>query len=180
MLELKIHITENCNSLYLIECTGKYDRECNVGGWGVLNGQTRNATSAYYEIYTPGSTTPLTYAISTDFPSDCKLGYELFPHNLSMEAFVSGIWKFEYFVLMDDETLHKATCSVFLTKDLECCIGGDQLNVDTSNFESEKVANVSKLFNLLESAKKNACMGNESKVMEIVDYLYAKCRCNCD
>ena len=179
MLELKISIEENCDSLYLFECTGKYDRDCNAGGWGGLNGQTRNATSAYYEIYPPGSTTPLVYTLSTDFPSDCKLGYELFPSNLSMEAFASGIWKFEYYVLMNDQTLHKATCTVFLTKDLECCIGGKQINVDIDNFESREVANASKLFNLFESAKKNACIGNENKVIEIVDYLYAKCRCNC-
>lgn len=182
MLELQISIQENCSSLYLFECTGKYDRVLNSCGWGGLNGQTRDAISAYYDIYPPGSADPIRLNLPDDFPSDCKIAYEILPHDLSMEAFVSGLWKFNYFVEMPGETenvVYTATETTLLTKDLECCIASKQLDLDINNFESNEVVEVNNLFALLESAKENACIGKVSKVEKMINYLYAKCRCNC-
>jgi len=78
-VELKIKVEENCDSLYLYDVTGKYDKKCNTTGWGRPNEIISNAESAEFQIYPPNSEAPIILDVYPDFPVDEMVGYEVLP-----------------------------------------------------------------------------------------------------
>ena len=180
-VELKISIEENCDSIYVYECTGKYDKKCNDTGWGHPNDWTvLDATSAELHIYPPKSDDPIILDVYPDFPLDDKAGYEILPEDVGMEKFKSGIWRIDYQVVVDNgQMLLFTSCTTILKEDLACCLNGKALELTVDNFESKEVVSSNNHLALFESALDNASLGNIKETEKIIDYLYNKCNCSC-
>ncbi len=136
-LELKISVEENCDSLYLYDRTGRYDEKCNPTGWGLPNEQLSNATSAEFKVYPPKMDQPIVFNVFPDFPDDRNHGYELLPEDINVEKFESGIWRFDYCVVVSGK-LYVVSCQKLLVKDVSCCLGEKKIDIDVDNFESDE------------------------------------------
>lgn len=180
-VELKISIEENCDSIYVNDCTGKYDKKCNETGWGHPNNWTLlDVNSAEVHIYPPKSDAPIILDLYPDFPTDEKAGYEILPEDLGMEKFKSGAWRFDYYVRVgNDNILLITSCTDYLVEDIKCCVNGKKLDVTVENFESKEVIDSNNLCLLLDSSICNFEEGNIKEGEKIMDYLYNKCNCSC-
>ena len=177
-VELKISVQENCDSIYVYDQTGKYDKDCNLTGWGSPNQNISDATTAEIHVYPPGMETPIVLDLYADFPNDQNWGYEILPSDLGMEKFVSGIWRFDYQVRVNGELLF-ISCHKLLVEDLKCCLEKKRIEINTENFESKEVVEVNSIFALFESAEANACQGKIDESEKIIKTLYNKCNCSC-
>lgn len=177
-VELKISVEENCDSLYLYDRTGKYDKTCNPTGWGRPNDILKDAESAEFHIFLPDAEDPIIIDVFPDFPTENGEGIEILPEEIGSTVFVSGIWRFEYHVRINGK-LFTVSFSKLLTKDLECCLNGKEIEIDVDNFESKEVLYSNNLSALFESAVKNSCRGNIKEADKIIKFLYNKCNCSC-
>ena len=177
-LKLKISVEENCDSLYLFDCTGKYDKKCNPTGWGRPNEILSNAESAVVKVYPPEAENPIVLDLYPDFPTENGEGYEILPEDIGSDKFKSGVWKFEYEVRVSG-VLYFVTFYKLLTKDLECCLNDKKVNVDVDNFDSKEVINSNNISALFKSAVLNACRGKIKEAEKIIKFLYIKCSCSC-
>ena len=177
-LEIKIKVEENCDSLYIYDYTGSYDKKCNETGWGRPNPVVSDAESAEFHIYPPNNEAPIILDVSHNLPSDSKEGLEILPEDLNMEKFKSGIWRFDYFVRVNGQ-LYTVSCSKLLIEDLKCCVYGKQVSVTVDNFESKEVEKSNNIIALFKSAVKNAKAGKISEAEKIIKFLYTKCKCSC-
>ena len=178
-VELNIYVEENCESLHFFDQTGKYDPKCNPTGWCKPNIDISEAVGAEVRIYSPKTTTAIVLDLYPSFPVKKTTGYEILPEDIGAEKFVSGIWKFEYFVTLKDGTLLTQSCYKLLKNDILCCIEGKTVDADTTNFGSDSVKKSNKMNNLFLSAEKLSCKGDIDKAQEIIDFLYVKCNCKC-
>jgi hypothetical protein len=182
-VELNIYVQENCDSLYVFDQTGKYDKKCNKTGWGSPNKyKLLDAISAEIHIYPPGSEEPIVIDVYPDFPVDNNVGYEILPEDLGLEKFKSGIWRFDYQVRVSKngvEELLFTSCSKFLKNDLKCCLDSKKMKVDTSNFDSPEVKKSNDICALFKSAEYNARHGKLDETEKIIEVLYVKCNCPC-
>lgn len=179
-VELKISVQENCDSIYLFDLTGKYDKDCNPTGWCSPNEEILSANTAEIHVYPPGSNSPIILDVYPDFPNSDNVGYEILPVDLGMENFKSGVWRFDYQVrITDDNVLIFTSCHKLLVEDLKCCLEGKRIAVTVDNFESKEVIASNNVFALFESAEANACQGKKDESDKIITTLYNKCNCSC-
>ena len=177
-VELRISIQENCDSLYVFDETGKYDKTCNPTGWGKIGCNITDATSAELHFYPPGEDSPIIIDVFPNFPTSDGSGYEVLPSDLGLEKFISGVWRFDYHVVKSGETL-TSSCQYLLVEDIKCCLETNRVKVNTSNFESKEVIKSNNVFALFESAEINACQGKLKEATKIMNLLYTKCNCGC-
>lgn len=179
-VKLKLRVEENCDSLYIFDVTGKYNKKCNTGGWGNPNEKLCNVKSAKIVIYPPKQEAGIEIDVFPYLPNNDECGYEVLPADLGMENFQSGIWRFDFRITYgNDNTLIFSSRTNFLKYNLECCLAKKMVDADLSNYESEEVSKINNLYLLLESAEANHCKGSDIKAQEIIDTLNAKCNCKC-
>jgi len=180
-VELKISVQENCDSIYVFDQTGAYDKKCNKTGWGSPNKyRVSDVVSAHILIYPPGSTEPITVDVYPDFPVENGVGYEILPEDIGLEKFQSGSWRFDYQVRVEGgDVLLYTSCTKLFTKDLECCLDSKRIEVNTENFDSPEVKKSNNTSALFDSAVYNACHGKIEEASKIIEVLYVKCNCPC-
>ena len=176
---LKISVTENCSSLWLFDRTGKYDPKCNPGGWCPPNQNIEDATRAEFHLYPPKTDQPIILDVYPSFPTMEKEGYEVLPEDIGADKFVSGMWRFDYFVWVNGEMLQGVSCQKLLVEDIKCCINGKQVDVNTDNFDSKEVKEFNEVYNLFKGAKSASKSGKVSEAQKIIDFLYKRCKCKC-
>lgn len=176
---LQITIEERCNVLWLRDITGKYDPQCNPGGWCMPNEDISQATNSEWHIYPPGSDSPIIINCFPSFPTQNKEALEVLPEDLGMEEFPSGVWRFDYYVWIDGAMIQPVSCQKLLTYSVSCCLSKKKMEVDVDNFESKEVVEYNRLCLLLESAKCNAKLGKTKEAQKIIDFLKKKCKCKC-
>jgi len=177
-VELNISVQENCDSLYFFDRTGKYDEVCNPTGWCPPNETIATDATAELQIYLPKTEVPIILSLPGDFPSMDNEGFEILPEDLELEKFVSGVWRFDYFV-RNNGVLLTASCSKLLVEDIKCCINGKKVEVDVSNFDSKEVKEFNEVYNLFKGAISASKNGKIDKADKIIDHLYKRCKCKC-
>ena len=176
-VELRISVQENCDSLYVFDETGKYDKTCNKGGWCSPNTNIDDVVSAELHFYLPGTDTPIVLNVFPDLPNFDGSGYEVLPSDLGLDKFISGIWRIDFRV--NTTELIYTSCHHMFTNDLSCCLEKNRVKPTPDNFDSKEVIKSNSTFALFEAAKENACLGKISETDKIVKSLYNKCNCSC-
>lgn len=184
-LQLKISAEEQKNSFIVYDCTKNY-RFDNLGGWGTINPEIKNITTATIFVWPPNlpsSSDPYSIDATDNFPNEEGMGIEITPSQIGQvnNRLVSGLYKIKLEVSGVDKRgiKFKKDASVLevFVNDVTCCVDGLQKFVNKDAHKDKKQQAAIELNNLLESA--NYAIGCQlyNQASEIIEILKSQCVC---
>lgn len=184
-LQLKISASEQKNSFIVYDCTKNYKFD-NLGGWGTINPEIKNITSAIIYVTPPNlpkGSDPYAVDVTGNFPNENGLGMEILPNQVGQvnNRLESGPYKIKLEVIGTDRKGLKfkkdATLLEIFINDVTCCVDGLQKFVNRDAHKDKKQQAAIELNNLLESANHAISCDLVEQATEIIEILKSQCVC---
>ncbi len=187
VLSFSICQANSCESMVFTETTGAYS-ENNLTGWGTPNADTDDATSAILTITDPANTNFEfdLFAETPNWPTtDETQEFNIIPTDLNQAngKFIDGLYKFQYTVTLDDDSVITTIIYQFFYCNIECCVNKmfAKITDPVCDCQADAIATASKADALLTALKKAAKCGKTSVFNTLTTILNRMCtNINCD
>lgn len=184
--KISLCLKSSCKELIFSETTGVYNNPENLGGYGGINPNTTNITSAILTITDPNNVIyTINLLATTYFPTSNNLfGYTIPLFSIGNPInVIDGTWKFVYKLIDDSAVIYTANKTYYLTCNLECCINSllkdisyTECNCIDDKINKLKIDNYNKSKALLDSIKYAISCNNTSVLKNLM--LIANKLCN--
>lgn len=180
VLDFNIVTDKSCKEFIFSEKTGSYSSTAMPGGWGTPNPTIASASLPKLLVTFPGTTTPVSYALSSSFPTtDPSVEQIVTNVNLGLGATVSftdGKHTFTYSVTVGSVE-YTRSYDIYVYCNVSCCINKMVAKISdaTCKCDAEFIDKALLAMSLLHGLEYAAICQQADKFANILEILEALC-----
>ena len=181
-LQFSVCEAKDLESFDVVDDTGVYNVATNPGGYGAPNPAIADFATAVLEVTLPGATTAVTVNVFPTLPNITSVPFTVTSALLGVSGELpDGVYHINYRLTVTVGPFigtYQLDCYFAVLGQAERCVDGKVAAIDICTVDDctdKALWELSKLVNMLDSAKAAACCGKITEAGDIIDYVNDKC-----